>query len=611
MHLPIGREKHRDVGIGHVVRRAIGAVQNADLPPVAVRRSERKPLRRPGDHPVHIEHIAGPQNPSAMATKLAQGKRRPAAQILGHIEPAAHRQIRPNPRAHHLIHPQRGTRLHRDRLPARDAFAIELSFHVRTCQRDHRVRPELQRRAGHRAFQPRRMARIAHQTVRQLERQRIHRTRRRHADFPIAQPAGVILHRRLRAPVEDVNGLRQIIERVQVTRRHHGIRKHGGTNHLPQILDIGRNPGHPGLGQRRLHLRNRRRPILRRHDHFRDHRVIERRHLRAAFHPRFDARIRRETRRRQPPRRGPETLPRVFGINADLDRRAANCRALQLQFARRLPHHPLHQIDTRNLFGYPVLHLQPRVHFEEVELPGVGVVKELDCPRVGIVHGPAQPFGRAEQLRPHALGQVRRRGLLHHFLIPPLQRTIAFAEGDHLALAIAKNLHFDVPRPRHELLDEHAAVFEVGRAQPLHRLVSRGQLCSRETHLHPDAPAPRRALQHHRIADAESLRLGHFDRSDEPRAGRQRYRVRRRQLSRRVLQSESPEMLRPRADEHDPGFQTILGKPRVFAQKTIARMNRLGPGGLRRRQYFRRVQVAFGRQRRTQQNGLVGLRHVQ
>ena len=60
------------------------------------------------------------------------------------------------------------------------------------------VAREPQRRARDRDFQPRRAFRITHQPVRQAERQRVHRTRRRHADMPVAQPPRIILHRRLR-----------------------------------------------------------------------------------------------------------------------------------------------------------------------------------------------------------------------------------------------------------------------------------------------------------------------------------------------------------------------------------------------------------------------------
>ena len=45
------------------------------------------------------------------------------------------------------------------------------------------------------------------------------------------------------------------------------------------------------------------------------------------------------------------------------------------------PHHPVHKIDARDLFGNAMFHLQARVHFQEVELLGIGIVDELHSAR--------------------------------------------------------------------------------------------------------------------------------------------------------------------------------------------------------------------------------------
>ena len=74
---------------------------------------------------------------------------------------------------------------------------------------------------------------------------------------------------------------------------------------------------------------------------------------------------------RQPSRARLKILRRIFRVEPHLNGTARwpNRHLSQSrQLARRLPHHPLHQIDARDFFGDAVLHLQPRVHFQEIEL---------------------------------------------------------------------------------------------------------------------------------------------------------------------------------------------------------------------------------------------------
>ena len=56
------------------------------------------------------------------------------------------------------------------------------------------------------------------------------------------------------------------------------------------------------------------------------------------------------------------------------------------EFVRRQAQHPLHDIDAVDAFRHAVLDLQPRVHFEEVETPGCGVIQKLDRARHAIRH---------------------------------------------------------------------------------------------------------------------------------------------------------------------------------------------------------------------------------
>ena len=65
-------------------------------------------------------------------------------------------------------------------------------------------------------------------------------------------------------------------------------------------------------------------------------------------------------------------------------------------FACRLFHHPLHQVDAGHLLGDAVLHLQARVHFEEIEFaPGI-VIDELDRAGRLVVNCLSQPDRRLQ-----------------------------------------------------------------------------------------------------------------------------------------------------------------------------------------------------------------------
>ena len=91
--------------------------------------------------------------------------------------------------------------------------------------------------------------------------------------------------------------------------------------------------------------------------------------------------------------------------------------------------------------------------------------------------------------------QHRRRRFLEHFLMPPLNRTFALAQMNHVAVLVAQHLKFDVPRPLDQLLDVH-----VGAAEGLLRLGARGlerresARASSRTMRMPRPPPPSAAL---------------------------------------------------------------------------------------------------------------------
>ena len=91
-----------------------------------------------------------------------------------------------------------------------------------------------------------------------------------------------------------------------------------------------------------------------------------------------------------------------------------------------------------------MLDLYAGVHLDEIEL--AVVVEELDRAGAFVVHlahGVGADLADLEPLRQIERG---RGAFLEDLLMAALQRTIAFAEMDRMALAIAENLNFDMAR---------------------------------------------------------------------------------------------------------------------------------------------------------------------
>jgi len=67
----------------------------------------------------------------------------------------------------------------------------------------------------------------------------------------------------------------------------------------------------------------------------------------------------------------------------------------------------------------------------------------------------------------------RRRTLLDYLLVPPLDGTFAFPKVNHVSMAVAQYLNFDVPRLQDEFLQIDFAVLK--GAQSLARSIADGR----------------------------------------------------------------------------------------------------------------------------------------
>ena len=162
--------------------------------------------------------------------------------------------------------------------------------------------------------------------------------------------------------------------------------------------------------------------------------------------------------------------------------------------------HLLDEIDAGHQLGHRMLDLQPRVHLQEIEaavLPG----DEFD--RAGAVV--ADRLGERDRLLAHPGPRLRveqrARRFLDDLLVAALDRALALAEMDHVAVLVAQDLDFDVARIGDEFLDEDAIVAEARFRLRARARKTFGDLAPAEGDAHALAAAAGGGLDHHRVAD--------------------------------------------------------------------------------------------------------------
>ncbi len=417
----------------------------------------------------------------------------------------------------------------------------------------------------------------------------IHRAGRRHADVPIAKAAGPCLHCGLRARRDDLDGGGAIIELLQRPCGDLAFGELRSSREPEQVVAIGLDAREFGAAQRGLEPGQCVGAIAARHDQLGDHRVVEGRDFRAALDPGLDPGALGKPDLGQQTRARAEIAARILRIEPDLDRMALGLGPFERQgLASRLPQHPFDEVDTGYLLGDAVLDLEAGVHFEKIELAAVDVVQKLDGAGVLVIDRRAEALGGRQQIGARLVRDVRRGCLLDHLLVPALRGAIAFAEREHLALAVAEDLHLDVAAAGDELFEEDARILEIVRREPLHAFEHRHDFLRRTAELQADAAAARGALDHHRIADPLSLVARRLGGRDQAAARRERHACLLGDLAGLMLQAEGPHVLGSRANESDTGLGAGLGKVRVLRQEAVAGMDRLRPG------FFRHFENAGG-----------------
>src|SRR6185369_13936562 len=156
----------------------------------------------------------------------------------------------------------------------------------------------------------------------------------------------------------------------------------------------------------------------------------------------------------------------VLGAQARLDRMAAGLETReQLALCDRYrlaggdAQLPLDEIDVDELLGQRVLDLQPRVHLDEPER-AASVEQELDCAGAAVADRARDRDGGVAHRSPER-GRHRRRGrFLDDLLVAPLQRAVALAEMDDVAVRVGEDLDLDVARADRLALEEETRIAE-------------------------------------------------------------------------------------------------------------------------------------------------------
>ena len=541
--------------------------------------------------------------------KRPKRERRSTAEVHRHLEPAAHADIRSAARPLHCAEPQHAPRGHRNRTVALDFTAPDLGPHVGAGQDDHRGSVKSQRRPHQRALQQSRRHGVAEKSVGELKRQRVHGARRRDAHIPVADPAGMILDRGLCPRLEHLEGRGLVGNVFEHARVDPTLAECLGVENVLQVVAVGFDAGESRRRERIAQAGNRFESIASARDDLGDHGIVVGSDVGSWLDPRLDPHAVCEGDLGEHARARLKTALGILGVDPRFDRCAARRYRQRVeigQLAGRQPNHPLDEVDTGHLFGDSVLDLNARVDLEEIDIAAGVVEDELDRPRGSIFRRARQTGRRSQQGLAALRGEARGRGFFEDLLVTALHRAVALAQREHLAGSVAENLHFEMARNPHQLLEVEPRLLEVGASEAIG-----GVECLRELALvgaapHPDASASRGTLEHHRVADAcrcfeRSIEIG-----KETRTRQERKIALLGQLTRHVLEAEIAHLRRRRADEGDSCRLASLCEIGILAEKAVPRMDGLGPGAPRCIEDLFDVEVALGCRRRPEQHRFIG-----
>src|SRR5262245_48360785 len=314
---------------------------------------------------------------------------------------------------------------------------------------------------------------------------------------------------------------------------------------------------------------------------------------------------------RHAPRRRQEPLGRVLRVDPALDAPAVLLNLVlppRKRRARRDGELGLHDVSPRDLLRDRVLHLQSRIHLEEVEVRAGD--DELDGSRILVANRLGARHRGSGQSVLEITWEIRCRALFDELLVATLDRALPLVQMNEAAVTIPEHLHFHVARSLQETLDEERIGTKGRPGSTLsgcERSIQSG--LGSDLH-HADPAAARRRLQHDWVADARrdvtrlidrvhgAVAAGH---DGDARGGHE--------LPGVHLVSHLLDHARWGADETEPGVLASLGESPVLREKAVARMDGFYAGLSRGAENALDVEVAFSGGRSAYRHRLVGVGH--
>ena len=207
------------------------------------------------------------------------------------------------------------------------------------------------------------------------------------------------------------------------------------------------------------------------------------------------------------------------------------------------------------------------------------VEQELHRAGVDVADVPGERDRVGADPLPQLRVEVGRRRDLDDLLVAALHRAVPLVQVDHVARGVGQDLHLDVPRADHRLLEEHGR----RRRTPTRPRASPASIASRSSPrlahpAHPRPPPPATALTNtgKPISSAAATSASTSVRGSESPApadpglpGRG---------DRAGLVAGQLQHRRRRADEGDPGPRARRGQVGVLGQEPVAGVDRVGAG---------------------------------
>ncbi len=307
---------------------------------------------------------------------------------------------------------------------------------------------------------------------------------------------------------------------------------------------------------------------------------------------------------------GEEAATGVLTVDAELEGVAARGRVLgELELLAVGDAELLtHEVDAGGLLGDRVLDLQAGVDLEEGD--GVALHEVLDRAGAVVTGFAADGLGGVVDALALLVGQERRGGLLDELLEAALQRAVAGAGDDDVAVLVGDDLGLDVAGLVEVLLDEALTATEGGDGLTGGRLEQLGDLFDGLRDLHAASATTEGGLDRDRhavlLGELDDL-VGVLDRVLG--AGGHRSLGALGDVAGGDLVAEVADGLRRGADPDEAGVDHGLGEVGVLGEEAVAGVDGVGAGLGRGVEDLVEHQVGLGRGGAAQCERLVGELH--